>query len=253
MPHPLPNRQEGGSAIRVRFFVPEVPFELDRDAKASAEQGRPIYRTVVYVEAAIPGDKNSKIVCPAHEPRWRDKVTNEWITYAQAYSEEYRRFMDGLQDKLNGTPLTELTTLTAAKRAELKALNIQTVEDLAGLDGQGLKRLGFEGNELKAMAVAYMDRAKGSAIDARVAAENAALKAEMQELRDMVAAMSTGKTSPAANDENPAPAGQFDGWSDDDLKVYIKERAGEAPRGRVSHDTLIRMAGELLAKEMEAA
>jgi hypothetical protein len=132
-------------------------------------------------------------------------------------------------------------------------VGIKTVEQLRELDGVGLKRLGMEGQGLKTMAASYLDRAKGLAVDAAQAAENAALRSEMELLREEMKALAAGKVTPPANDANPAPVSDFDGFSDEDLKVFIKDRSGSAPRGNPSHSTLVRMAEELLAAEQEAA
>lgn len=255
MPHPIPSRDPNGPRVHVQFFIPEVPFETDLDAKATREQGRPIYRTREYVRIINPSDPLNKPVHPAHEKIFRDRHTNAAMSYAEAYPEEYRAFKAGQAEQIIGTPLTELTSLTAAKRHELKALEIVTVESLASLDGAPLKRLGMEGNALKSMAQAYLDRAKEQAVDARFAAENAALRAEMEALRNDLKAIKSGKAEPEpdANDENPPEPGPFDTFSDDDLKVYIKSRTGEAPRGRVSRETLLRTASELMEAEKEAA
>lgn len=239
--------------INVNFYIPEIPLDSDLDGARTKAEGRPIYKTQEYVRVTMPANPKSVIVCMAHEPRFRDKQTNEWRSYAQMYPELYRQFKAGIEEQIIGTPISELPSLTAAKRAELRAINIKTVEQLAELDSVGLKRLGMEGDALKRMAASYLDRAKGLAVDASQAAENAALRSELEVMREQIAALAGKKAAPVANDANPAPVSDFDGFSDEDLKVYIKDRSGSAPRGNPSHSTLVRMAEELLAAEQEAA
>jgi hypothetical protein len=253
LPHPIPSSDPNGPKVYVQFFIPETPFDSDIDANATKEQGRPIYKSNEYVRVTMPGDPLNKPVCLAHEKRFFDRRSGQRLSYAEAYAEEYRMFKAGLAEQIVGTPLTELPAISAAKRAELKALAIHTVEALASLDGQNLKRLGMEGNSLKGLATAYLEKAKGSAMDAKFAAENAALKAQIEELQKAVKQIAAGKAASDENDVNPAPAGPFDDFSEDDLKAYIKTRTGETPRGRVSRETLVRTATELHSAEMEAA
>jgi hypothetical protein len=255
LPHPIPSSDQNGPRVYVQFFVPETPFESDLDANATKEQGRPIYKQNEYVRVTMPGDPLNKPVCLAHEKRFFDRRSGQRVSYADAFAEEYRMFKAGLAEQIVGTPLTELPAINSAKRAELKALAIHTVEALASLDGQNLKRLGMEGNSLKSLATAYLEKAKGSAMDAKFAAENAALKAQIEELQKAVKQIAAGKADDAMEDNsvNPPPPALFDDFSDDDLKTYIKTRTGETPRGRVSRETLLRSAHELHSAEMEAA
>jgi hypothetical protein len=51
---------------------------------------------------------------------------------------------------------------------------------------------------------------------------------------------------PAA--ESPS---SFEAMADDDLKSFIADKTGSRPRGQPSHETLVRMAKELV--EVEAA
>jgi hypothetical protein len=74
------------------------------------------------------------------------------VTYAEVYNEQYRKFKAGQQQTVSGTPLSEAPFLTEGKRRELRALNIHTVEQLAGLDGANLKTLGMGGREWKNQA-----------------------------------------------------------------------------------------------------
>ena len=47
--------------------------------------------------------------------------------------------------------------LTEARRAELRAQNIYTIEALAAIDGLELKNLGMDGRDLKNKAMEYLE------------------------------------------------------------------------------------------------
>lgn len=218
----------------------------EKDEAESKKAGRPIFRDVEAVEIRSPGDRLRVGVYPAHSfSHWevdRESGEQRQVTYAERFSAQYRAFKERRHQVQSGTPLEELPFLTQAKRSELKALSIYTAEQLAALDGQNLKTLGMGGRELKNQAQAYLDAASGSANAVRIAAENAAL-------RERIAALE----AEVSGGDAPKPSG-FDAMSDDDLKAYIKNASGSAPRGNPSHATLVRMAEELSANsEMEAA
>ena len=74
------------------------------------------------------------------------------MTYAQAYHpRHYEAFKTGEAAKGEGTPIEELPFLTAARRAELKALHIHTAEALSQLEklARHSPNLGMFGRELK--------------------------------------------------------------------------------------------------------
>ncbi len=211
---------------------------VKNDAKSKAA-GRPIYDEMEICEIKTPGDKLSVKVFPAHSMhRW---VTNpetgeqEPQTYAMRWHAQYRRFKENRTQIQEGTPLEELTFLTASKRMELKALSIYTAETLAGLDGQNLKTLGPGGRELKDQAQAYIDSANGNADTIRMAGEIASLK-------ERIASMETDQRQSAA----------YPDMDDEALKEAIKEATGARPRGNPSRSTLERMLAEA-GKQTEAA
>jgi len=197
--------------------------------------GRPIYEDVEMVEVRIAADRNYIPTFPALS-MWK-KVDGKPVSYAERWAAQYRAFKEGHQQRASGTPLEELPFLTNAKRAELRALSIYSAETLAALDGKNLKTLGIGGRELKDQAQAYLDNAKGSADVTRLAADNASLHAQVEEMRRQMLALQSGRVS--------------DEESDDELKARIKELTGSAPRGTPSRETLLRMVAE--AEQSEAA
>lgn len=217
------------------LVTPFFKTMAELDKAATKKEGRPIYKDVEYVEIRIAGDQHHRPCYPAHSFWQRDENGND-MTYAMRWSDQYRKWKEGAGQAVTGTPIEELPFLTQAKRSELKALSIYTAEALASLDGKNLKTLGIGGRELKDQAQAYLDKAKGSADVTRFAAENADLKAQLDELRRQVLSL-----------QQPANAGE----TDDELKARIKELTGAAPRGTPSRETLLRMIAE--AEQSEAA
>lgn len=237
--------------LHVEFYT-----EAEENPAMSREAGRPIFEDKEFVRIRIVGDPKSSLIAPAQSSAGRDRETGQSFSYAEKFPEHYRYFK-AQQDQQTaaGTPLTEMPWLTAAKRAELKALNILTVEGLAGLDGTMLQRIGMGARELKNKAEAWLDSASGNAATAKMASELAArddkIAALERQMADIIAAQS-GKVAPVV--ETPAPEvvpasnSPFEQWQDDDIKNWIKEATGNRPLGNPSHATLVARADEINAE-----
>jgi len=214
----------------------------------SKEAGRPIYDDVEVVEVRFPGDRQRVGVFPALAfagHAINDQGYEVEITYAEKYSEHYRRFKEKHQQIAEGTPIEELSFLTAAKRSELKALNILTAETLAALDGNPLRSLGMGGRQLKDQAAAYLKAANGTAEVTKLASDNVSLKAQIDEMRQQLAQIQDG--AKARLTDHP-----LNEKTDEELKALIKEKTGQAPRGQPSHETLVRMAIEVSQEDRAA-
>ena len=212
---------QNNDALVVPFFK-SVAVE---DEKASKKAGRPIFKDMEVVEIRIAGDRNFAPVFPAHS-MWR-RVDGDEITYADRWPDAYARFKEGQEQVAHGTPLSELPFLTEGKRQELRGLKVYTAEALASLDGKNLTNLGPKGREFKDQAAAYLERAKGVAVDT-------ALRARIEELEAIVA---NGGGSTGAEDQSER----------DILKAQIAEKTGAKPRGNPSVETLREMLAELAA------
>ena len=245
------------------LFIEFKPEKVENAAKTK-EAGRPIFDDIELCSIQHVGDQKTWFVVPAEERSIyiRDPGgSGRYVTYAECYFEHYKAFKEGQARAQSGTPVEELPFLSAAKRAELKALNIHTAEALAQLDGTPLTRLGMGGREMKNQAQAYLDRAKEGAMDAKLAAQNARLQDEIEKMRETLANVME-KLSPAARKKVEAeqeeeeagtqgPQGNtglqgsaFENWSDDDLRAFIKEHTGTGVRGQPAHTTLVTMAEE---------
>jgi hypothetical protein len=229
------------SHLHVEFFT-----DTTHNVRRSAEEGRPIYDDVENVRIRIAGDPKSVLVAPANSASsMRDPMTNERLTYAQLHRGPYEAFKRNEDYRGSGTPLSEITFLTASKRKELASFNIHTVEALAGLDGANLARLGMGGRELKTQAEAWLSKAAGSADITKLAAENETLRARL----DAMEAMMNGgtKSEPITGPENSAGISPFDDWDDETIRAWIVEQGGDNPHHKCSHDTLVAKADELNA------
>lgn len=173
------------SEIGVKFYMEAV-----HDVRASKEAGRPIYKDTEMVEVLIPGDKNFRPVFLAHDLAEQPSHDNpNGITWAEKFSEAYGDFKAGNARSLSGTPLEEAPFLTRAKVAELKALKVETVEQLAELPDRALSRMGPGVRGLMEQAKAYLETAAATAEPTKLAEENAAMKDRIAQMEAMMAEM----------------------------------------------------------------
>jgi hypothetical protein len=147
----------------------------------SQESGRPIFDEKEFVRVIIPGDTRSVFDNP---------VTDE---HRFRFKEKYARFKEGLTQATSGTPLEIWPQMTVGMVAELKAMQIHTVEQLATLNDALAQRI-MGANDLRRRAQAFLDAAEGDATNSKMAAELekrdieiATLQAKMEQLILMTA------------------------------------------------------------------
>lgn len=215
------------ATLGVEFFLEAV----EHPAK-SREAGRPICEDREFVRIRFPGDSKRELVAPAHEMHYVSAERRQ-MTYAERFAPAYEAFKAGITAYQSGTPLSSVGFLTPARRTELQALNIVTVEQLAGLDHRALGRLGMGARALMEEAQRYLAQAND-------VARTASLEAEVARLRALVEAQ-------AAPAQEPDP---FDGFGDDDLANMIRDAGQEPPRrgGRAALIRTLREIGEARAR-----
>lgn len=177
----------------VRFYTKPVMHPIK-----STEAGRPIFDEVDYIQIRIPGSQLTCIDTP---------VTD--ANYMQRFGEKYRAWKAGQAQVESGTPIESFPFLLSkvALVAELKAMGIVTVEQLAGLDdGYTMKIMG--GMELRKRARDWIDQTSGT--DAQLATlskENEQMKAQMVAMMEQMKRMQeAGKPVESVPDFISAPA-----------------------------------------------
>jgi predicted RecB family nuclease len=213
----------------------------------SLKEGRPIFEDIELCEIRQPGSRDVKVF-PAHAKCPQKKHdpysgSERSITYAERFAHQYQQFTAQVVQTRSGTPLEFVPFLTEARRAEMRGLNIYTVEALAHIDGQELKNLGQGGRELKNQAEAYIERVRQGAPAFEVTAELEALRARNRMLEDDNTALKS-----APKEASEAPKNSFDDMSVEQLREYIIACTGHAPHGALSQKVLKRMAEDATSK-----
>lgn len=187
------------SEVRAKDGKPAY-IEFKRDPKylpkQSEKAGYPIHVEVDYVTVRQIGSNDSVIF---EVPTWlaqnRIDVQQGRLhpQFAAMYEESYKRWQSGQEMPLEGTPIKSWPVLRPAQVATLLLVNVRTVEDLATLNDEGLKRVGMGGIDLKQKAQSWMAQAQDKGpLTMEVAGlkkENETLKLTLDTLMQKVEAM----------------------------------------------------------------
>lgn len=106
-------------------------------------------------------------------PRWRD-----------GYRAQYEAWKKGEELPVDGVPIKGWAMLSPSQQANLLQIGVRTVEDLAQMNDEGMKRYGMGALDLKTKAVAWLKTAKSGI--AKATQENAALKVKVATLEETV-------------------------------------------------------------------
>ena len=211
-----------------------VPIE---NLQQTREQGRPVFDDVEMCEIRSPGNKDVKVFRSTEVSRWVDHPSQGQVkeTYAERFRHQYQQFKRDAAQTKSGTPLDIAPFLTDGRRAELRAQNVYTVEQLADMDGQELKNLGPNGRVMKNDAMEYIAKSLATAPNKQMAAELEVLRARNAVLEEDLLAKKQREAETPDGEE-------FAGMTVAELKDYIAAQSGFPPQGNISRKTLIHMA-----------
>jgi hypothetical protein len=150
----------------IQFFTKEV-----RDEAKSAARGLYVPRQIEMVKILLPGDKHNIV---ERRVRPSDQVQ---------YAKQYQAFKKQIEYVPDGTPIESWGMLSRAQIFELKAANIFSVEDIAGLSDEQLPALGLGGRMLRKQAQEMLASAKTGQPSAALVAENEQLHGQVALLK----------------------------------------------------------------------
>ncbi|MBW8838157.1 MAG: chromosome partitioning protein ParA [Burkholderia sp.] len=169
------------------LFV-EFRMENVHMAFLSEEQGRPVYEQKPFIRMYIPGDKTKVVDREVRLEPFADIPADP-----QRFPRQWEAFKSGVAAVQSGTPLVEWPMMTSSQVKELNALNIYTVEALSEISDVALGGLGHGGRNLRDQAKAWLSRLNDDASTMKLAAQNAELQRQIDELRASVEKRGPGR------------------------------------------------------------
>lgn len=157
--------------------------------KRSEKEGRYIAKDVDMVEVRQIGASD----CIIYEVEtWLKQIQADLkggrlpAQFAEFYNESYRRWKAGQEMPVEGTPIKGWQVITPAQQDMLIHAGIRTVEDMADLNDEGLKKVGMGAIDLKNKAKAWLavgqDKGKLTQEMAAMQKENELLKGTVDKL-----------------------------------------------------------------------
>jgi len=150
--------------------IPHFYMRAVRNPARSEAEGRPVFDEAAYVRVLVPGDRNSVVdrrVGDADRERW----PRRWAAFLAR------------RERPSGTPIGHWPYLTVARVAELKALEVLTVEQVAEADEATMERIGEDAAALAERARHFLQ--PQSETETELREEIARLKRDVAEWREL--------------------------------------------------------------------
>jgi hypothetical protein len=142
-------------------------------------------------------DIEMALITPPYSKDCVEKEVKDWLVelddhvrnnrmpqgWADGYKAKYKAWKSGQEIPEDGIPIKGWTMISPAVQTNLLAIGVRTVESLSKMNDEGMKRYGMGALDLKNRANAWLKAAKNVA---PVAQENAALKAEVADLKSKI-------------------------------------------------------------------
>jgi len=110
--------------------------------------------------------------------------------HLELWKESYRRWQDGQEPPVDGTPIKDWSSVSPAQCKNLLNAGCRSVEDLAQANDEAMRRLGMGAHDLKNKARAWLQAAKDHGpLTMQIASlekENDQLKGTIQSLQDQI-------------------------------------------------------------------
>lgn len=159
------------------------------NTEASEAEGRPIHDRVLNGYLIVPGSRDEATrIIERHKPDGVVVTDGDWSKRFADQVEIFKR--DGGASAPAGMPVKAWGAIDARQAADLAAIQIFTVEDIADLSDANLARVGMGARELQAKARAFLAASKGAAEVQRLAAENERKDARIAQLEQQMAEFS---------------------------------------------------------------
>lgn len=219
------------------------------DKAASLEKGHYIARDVDYVLLTPPYSKDVNIFKveqwfkQLEHDQMAERIPRSWV---ENYKQAYQAWKRGQELPLNGTPIKGWGVVSPAQQETLIRMNILTVEDLAKVNDEGIKRIGMGAVDLKHKADAWLSQLSDKG---PLTQEIASVKARNRELEIAIAAL-TKRVEDMSKEKGPSAGGVVAPAADEitasellepsreELVDAYTKKHGKPPHHRMSDKTI---------------
>ena len=175
------------------------------DKAASLREGHYVACDLDYALVTAPGSKD---IFKNKATNWLadlkiqaelGRIPREWVEH---YSRQYQAWKNGQELPMSGTPIRGWGVVSPAQQEMIIHNNVLTVEDLATLNEEGLRRLGMGAMQMKTKAAAWIAQLqdKGPLVQeiAAVRSENVVLRTSLDALTRQMESLQYAIQHPSA-------------------------------------------------------
>lgn len=177
--------------------TPEIDFAMNFDQNQQAEADKKLlvvfYRDAVQnhfktIEAGRPIFDDVDMI-RIHTPGSRDTTVGiADYSYQQRFPKQWAQYKQGIEQTQSGTPLDVVPWLTKAQVAELAAVNVKSVEQLAAMPDSVSQKF-MNHHELKRQAENFLAAAKDAAPMLKMQEELRKRDETIEQLKKSIAAL----------------------------------------------------------------
>ena len=228
-------------------IAPFVRFEriAMEDKAASEKAGRYVAKDVDFALVTAP---YSKDVFKQKAKDWFASIKQDMQNgrfpqqWYERFEKQYEAFKNGQELPVEGTAIRGWGVTSPAQQEELIRMQILTVETLAAINDEGVKRIGMGAVELKTKAKAWLaqlnDKGPLTQHVAKVEKENAVLKSSVAKLEEQVAALMVAIKSEAPVSHGTDEITASDLVDDDDIVAAYTKKFGKAPHHKMKPESI---------------
>lgn len=161
------------SGTIVKFFL-----GAEINATKTKDKGHTVHDEHEYIAISFAGDQTKEVIRVVND---EDKMR---------FQAQYGHWKTNSREAMDGTPLRELSFLSAASIADLNYHKVFNVEALAGLSDAALQGIGMGVQGWKNQAIKWLDATKDTAAAKKLADENFTLKTDLDAMKAQIAELS---------------------------------------------------------------
>lgn len=204
--------REAGAALAVTFYEVPVRSVVKNDGKPDSH----IYYKGVMCRIEAPAMKNQtpEVMIELFDEKGALIKKKIWeyhegqpVYFTDRFKDIYAKWRDRNGSETFGTPLETWAKLDIALISHFKSEGIRSLEQLATVSDANLYALGMNGRAWRDGAAKHLEALAASAPMENIMADNAALKEQLEALKEQMAAMASNqpnKRGPKPRDEAQA-------------------------------------------------
>jgi len=214
-----------------------------QDKEASLKEGHYVSRDENWILVTPPYSKDcfEEKVDTFFAKKEMDVKTNRIPSrHLEMWKRSYESWEKGQEMPVDGTPIRDWNALSPAQCENIIRAGCKTIEDLAQINDEGLRRLGMGGQDLKVKAKSWLQAGKDHT---PLINEVSGLRKENDQLKGSLEALQAQVSKLLAHKEGtvtrPVDVPEIPGGVEVSLQDQYEAKFGKKPHHRMKEDTIL--------------